>query len=153
VKGLQGATLDDPSLGMSDEALPHLQNLPYEQSPRVINKVTQLAIDLYMGIPSEVTCKTVCHAVLCFLPDLDLPSYYKIKCLVADLTGVDSVMRHICIKSCVTYTGPFLNLDTCPECSEPWYDQFHLQSGPRGEKIPCQEFHTIPIGPQLQALY
>ena len=40
VKGLQGATLDDPSLGMSDEALHRLQNPPCDQSPVVIDNVT-----------------------------------------------------------------------------------------------------------------
>ena len=136
IKGLQGATLDDPSLGMSDKALQHLQNPPYEQSPRVIDKVPWLVIDLYVGTPLEATYVTVHKAILCFLLDLELPSYYKIKCLVADLTGIESVMHHICVNFCIAYTGPFLDLEACPVCSEPWYDQFHLQSGPGGEKIP-----------------
>jgi hypothetical protein len=50
--------------------------------------------------------------------------------------------------SCIAYTGPFFDLESCPICSEPRYDQFQLES-----RIPRQEFHTIPIGPQLQALY
>ena len=153
IKGLQGATLDNPSLGMSDEALQHLWNPPYEQSPRVVDKVTWLAIDLYVGTPSEATYVTVHKAILCFLPDLELLSYYKIKHLVADLTGIESVMLHMCVNFCIAYTGPFLDIKACPVCSEPQYDQFYLQSGPGGEKIPCQEFHTIPIGLQLQALY
>jgi len=43
MKGLQGATLDDPSLGMSDGALHHLRNPPHEQSPRVVDKVTHIS--------------------------------------------------------------------------------------------------------------
>jgi hypothetical protein len=86
-------------------------------------------------------------------PDLELLIYYRIKHLVADITGVESVVYHMCINSYVTYTGPFLDLDTCPVYSELQYDQFYLQTSAGKERIPCQEFHTIPIGPQLQALY
>jgi len=39
-----------------------------------------------------------------------LPSYYKIKCSVAELTGVESVVHHMCVKSCIAYTGLFLDL-------------------------------------------
>ena len=55
VKGLQGATLDDPSMGMSKKALHHLWNPPCDQSSIAINEVTHLAIDLYMGTTSEDT--------------------------------------------------------------------------------------------------
>jgi len=153
MKALQGATLDDPSLGISDEALHHLRNPPHDQSPVVIDKVTRLAIDLYLGNPSEATYKTNHRAILHFLLDLVLPSYYRIMHIVADLTGVESVMHHMCVNSCIAYTGPFLDLDACPLCSEPRYDQSCLQSSSGPEKVPHQEFHTIPIGPQLQALY
>jgi hypothetical protein len=153
VKGLQGATLDNPSLGMSDEALHRLRNPPREQSPVVIDKVTRLAIDLYLGNPSKETYDTNCAAIRRCHPEDDLPSYYKIKSLVAALTGIESVMHHMCINSCLAYTGTFRDLDTCAVCSEPRYDQFRLESSSGKEKIPRKEFHTIPIGPQIQALY
>jgi len=54
-------------------------------------------------------------------------------------------MRHI--------YWPFSGLDACPVCSEPQYDQFRLNSSDGKEIVPQQEFHTIPIGPQLQVLY
>ena len=159
VKGLQGATLDDPSMGMSKKALHRLQNPPRDQSPVAIDEVTRLAIDLYMGTTSEDTYERVRKAflkflaVLNFLPDLDIPSYYKIKRLVASLTGIEPLVHDMCVNSCLAYTGPFLDLNACPLCSEPRYDRTSLQSSSGWEKIPRQEFHTIPIGPQLQALY
>jgi hypothetical protein len=51
------------------------------------------------------------------------------------------------------FTGLFLQLATCPVCSEPQYNEHQLESSHGKELIPRQEFHTIPIGPQLQALY
>jgi len=72
---------------------------------------------------------------------------------VANLTSVESLVHHMCINSCLAYTGPFRDLEACPVCSELRYDQFQLQSSSGQERISCQEFYTIPIGPQLQALY
>src|SRR5712672_200472 len=59
----------------------------------------------------------------------------------------------MCINLCIAYTGPFLGLDSCPTCSEPRYDQFRVEITSGKEKVARQQFHTIPIGPQLQALY
>ena len=73
--------------------------------------------------------------------------------LVAEVTGVESVVHNMCINSCIAYTGPFLGLDSCPTCSEPRYDQFRVEITSGKEKVARQQFHTIPIGPQLQALY
>ncbi|KAL6301892.1 hypothetical protein BKA93DRAFT_737947, partial [Sparassis latifolia] len=45
--------------------------------------------------------------------------------------------------------GPFADLEKCLICEQPHYD-----SQKQGKKkISHQEFHTIPIGPQLQALW
>ncbi|KAI9447400.1 hypothetical protein H4582DRAFT_1798041, partial [Lactarius indigo] len=59
----------------------------------------------------------------------------------------------MCINSCLAYTGPFSGLESCPMCSEARYDQYRLEASSGRDKIPRQRFHTIPIGPQLQALY
>ena len=112
-------------MGMSKKALHRLRNPPRDQSSVAINEVTCLVIDLYMGTTSEDTYKRVCKAflkfltVLNFLPDLDIPSYYKIKRLVASLTGIEPLVHDMCVNSCLAYTGPFLDLDACPLCSEP----------------------------------
>jgi len=67
-------------------------------------------------------------------------------------------MHDMCINSCLGYTGPFENLDACSCCSEPRY-VVDPSSGSddrmdgEGKKIPRQQFSTIPIGPQIQALW
>jgi len=38
-------------------------------------------------------------------------------------------------------------------CLEARYDQYRLEASSGRDRIPRQEFHTVPIGPQLQALY
>jgi hypothetical protein len=153
VRRLQEASLDDPSLGMSCEALERLRSPLREQSLLAIDDDTCLAINMYLGNPSEATYKVNRRAFLRRLPEADIPSYYKTKRLVADLTGVDSVVHHMCINLCIAYTGPFSDLEACPVCAEGQYDQFRLDSSSGRDRVPRQEFHTIPIGPQLQALY
>ena len=153
VRRLQEASLDDPSLGMSCEALERLRNPLREQPLLSINDDTCLALEMYLGNPSEATYKVNRKAFLRQLPEADIPSYYKTKRLVVDLTGVDSVVHHMCINSCIAYTGPFSDLEVCPICSESQYDQFQLNLTNGRDRVPRQEFHTIPIGLQLQALY
>lgn len=51
----------------------------------------------------------------------------------------------MCIKTCLAYTGPFADLHHCPICGEARWDS--------STKKARQTFHTIPIGPQLQALW
>lgn len=54
------------------------------------------------------------------------------------------LVEAMCVNSCLAFTGPFKGLISCPECGEPHDDPIM--------KKYQQEFHTMPIGPQLQAL-
>ena len=76
-------------------------------------------------------------------PDSKLLSLDKVKQLTVEITGISPITDHMCIKYCVTYTGPFKALDACPVCNEPCFDSQHQ---------PRQVFLTIPVGPLLQAL-
>ncbi len=153
IKGLQNPALDDPALGMSTEAVERLCNPACEQPCLALDDDTQLAIDLFLGNPSELTYEMNCTCILRRYPDCKLPTYYKIKCLVSEMTGIESLVHDMCINLCITYTGPFAGLDTCPVCSEARYDRCRLESSHGKERVPRKEFHTIPIGPQFQALY
>ena len=59
----------------------------------------------------------------------------------------------MCINSCTAYTGPLSDRETCPFCSAPCYNPVMLEQSAGKRKVAQQEFHTMPIGPQLQALY
>jgi hypothetical protein len=69
-----------------------------------------------------LSARCYCFHHVCSSPHIDLPSYYRTTRLVSEITGVESVVHRMCINSCVAYTGPFLNLEACPICSEPRYD-------------------------------
>ena len=57
-------------------------------------------------------------------------------------------MTDMCVDGCIAFTGPFLDLDACPECKEARY---HPQSNPRKPRKARKQFSTIPLGLQLQA--
>ena len=153
IEVLQLVSLDDPINGLSGEALDRLRNPIREDLTQFIDEDSKFTIDLYLGNPSDATYEVNRTAALRRFPNISLPSYYKAKRLVADLSGIEPIMHAMCINSCIAYTGPFVELESCPKCQEPRYDQFRLEASSGTEKIPRQEFHTIPIGPQLQALY
>ena len=62
------------------------------------------------------------------------------------LSGVVPMEHDMCINSCVAYTGPYSDLESCPRCSEPRYT-------PGRTKKSRKRFSTIPIGPIIQAFY
>jgi len=153
VRELQQATLGDPTQGLSCEGVERLHKPLRGQPSDSVDKDACLAIDLYLGTSSEMTYETVHTAILHRWPGMGLPTYYKAKHLVANLSGVESIVHNMCMNSCLAYTGPFLELESCPICSEPRYDQFQFQTSDGKDRTPHLEFHTIPIGLQIQALY
>ena len=153
IHAIRHVTLDDPVLGMSTDIVEHLRNPLHDDPSLSLDQDTRLAIELFLNNLSRETYDKNYTSILRRVPDIDLPSYYRTKCLVADLTGIKSVVHHMCINSCIAYTGPFSELEDCPICSESCYDLTRSQYTSGMARIPQQEFHTIPIGPQLQALY
>ncbi|KAJ6617339.1 hypothetical protein B0H10DRAFT_1754638, partial [Mycena sp. CBHHK59/15] len=64
---------------------------------------------------------------------------------------ITSILNDMCHKSCVAFTGPYTELKTCPKCGESRYDPVLEHS--RGQtKVSRWQFHTILLGPQLQAM-
>ena len=57
----------------------------------------------------------------------------------------------MCVESCVGFTGPFAELESCPECGRSRYDEKALEESGGVRKIPRKVFTTFPVGPQLQA--
>jgi hypothetical protein len=69
------------------------------------------------------------------------------------MSGVMSLIHNMCINGCLAFTGPFAGLETYLTCGEPRYEQITLANSGGRIKKARQEFHTMPIGPQLQALW
>ncbi|KAF9470260.1 hypothetical protein BDN70DRAFT_998988 [Pholiota conissans] len=82
-----------------------------------------------------------------------IPSLFQLKEHIKEITGVSSIKYDMCIGSCLAYTGPFKDLESCPKCGVSRYDPDLLAATNSAKKKPQRQFHTIPIGPQLQALW
>jgi hypothetical protein len=78
-------------------------------------------------------------------------SYDQAKRRVSNLSGVVSWKHHMCVDSCVGFTGPFANLEACPRCFQPRYDVDEYRKSGGKKKVPRKVFTTFPLGPQLQA--
>ncbi|KAF8586222.1 hypothetical protein K439DRAFT_1646340 [Ramaria rubella] len=61
----------------------------------------------------------------------------------------------MCPNLCMAYTGPYSELEECPYevCGESCWDTFQLKMSWGKIKVPAKRFSTMPIGPQLQALW
>jgi hypothetical protein len=146
IQALKTASFDDEWSKLDPDALDQLRNPPMTSVNIDDNPAWRLGLDLYLSVTNaaQETYTSVRKAILRRYPDDEVPSYDQIKHYVAKLSGVYSIEDDMCINSCLAFTCPYKDLQTCPECNEPRFDPLN--------KKPRQQFHTIPLGPQLQAL-
>ena len=144
VQALEAASLDDEHSRLSEDVLERLRN-PVTSCPDVSDPDFRLGLDLFLAnINSSQDAYTASRsAILRRHPDDDIPSYSQMKQRIAEITGVVPIIHDMCKNSCLAFTGPFRDLESCPECGEPRLDPV-TQSAE-------QHLYTIPLGPQLQA--
>ncbi|KDQ13164.1 hypothetical protein BOTBODRAFT_160772 [Botryobasidium botryosum FD-172 SS1] len=147
---LQKATLDNT--GLDKRTIERLRDPPC--TPVATNDpdlLFSLRLLLANEKSSQDTYNRSREAVLLRYPESAVLTHFRAKSLAAELSGVSAVTHDMCVNSCIGFTGPFAELDSCPECHESRYDPISLQAS--GTKVSRQKFHTIPIGPSLQALW
>ena len=149
INGIHTTTFENGSLG--DDVIHGLRN-PRDELASISDPDVRLSLDLFLAVTnaSEQTYHACRDAILHRYPDCGILSYYSVKKLVAELTGVIAVYDDMCINSCHAFTGPFSELHSCSICGEARYDV--TQSMLTGKDVPRQQFCTILLGPQLQAL-
>jgi hypothetical protein len=84
-------------------------------------------------------------------PDIELFSHYQAERRARNLSGLVTWEHHMCINSCIAFTGPYAILDCCPNCGESRYKDKDLEESGGLRKVPRQVFTTFPVGPQIQA--
>ncbi|KAF7979644.1 hypothetical protein HWV62_41611 [Athelia sp. TMB] len=142
VDAIRSATLDEG--GLDAETVGRLRN-PI-QGPVDLDADLRLSLDLFLSTisASRDTYTNTRASVLRRHPEDDILTHAQMKRCLAEMTGVTSLVNSMCVNSCVAFTGDFSDEETCPMCHE-------AHRSPDGAVR--QEFHTIPIGPQLQALW
>ena len=84
-------------------------------------------------------------------PKVEMLSYHEAKTAVRNLSGIVVLQNDMCVGSCVAFTGPYADLDTCPRCGQSRYDQDKYNASDGAIKIPRRQYSTFPVGPQIQA--
>ncbi|KDQ05773.1 hypothetical protein BOTBODRAFT_82929, partial [Botryobasidium botryosum FD-172 SS1] len=150
IEALQHASLDDENL--PPDVLERLRSP--RAPPRIDDPDIILSLRLYLSSPSISVdaYNAVCEAVRLRHPEDNLLSFDEVKKTLTEVTGVVSLPADMCVRSCHAYTGPiFAPLTKCYYCGEPRYDPLVLEATGGKVKRPRQVFHTMPLGPQLQA--
>jgi len=136
---------------LDDDVIHHLHN-PCNEPTIISDPNIRLSLDLFLAVTnaSKETYHASRNAILLRYPDSGILSYHAVKRLVAQKMGVVAVYNDMCINSCHAFMGPFAQLRFCSICGEARYDV--AQAALTGKDIARQQFCTILLGPQLQAL-
>ena len=128
-----------------------MQNPPEESltldDPDLLFSIKQF---LATELASQKTYHATRENVLEHFPDCKMLSLDQVKRRVTEFSGVTPIIHDMCPNTCLAYVGPWSNLDQCPKCGE---DRYDLAKSTHRKKVGRQHFYTIPIGPQLQALW
>lgn len=148
IDALKNASLDSTAAPLDKDLLERLRH-PAQTTLTIDDQDDRLSLDIFLSVTnaSEETYSSVRNAILHRYPESCILTYYKVKQLAAELSGVVPIIHDMCPNSCIAYTGAFTELLQCPQCNEPRYEPGHVA------QVPRQQFHTLPIGPQLQALW
>ncbi len=151
IEGVKHAELEDCKL--DPEVLDRLRN-PIQAPLVVEDRDTLFSMKLFSvtGRASQAVYNEVREAILERHPEDDILTYDQAKRAVRDNTGVVSILDDMCPGSCLAYTGPYRDLEECPKCGLGRYDPVILRQSKGKKKVPLRQFHTIPLGPILQAL-
>ena len=103
------------------EDLQYCLHHPIEAEPDLEDPDLQLSIKLYMGAggKSEHLYNEMCSSILEQHPNDPILSFNNIKQKIEELTGITSILYDMCVNSCLTYTGLYSTLSTCPYCNKP----------------------------------
>ena len=113
-------------------------------------KLSLLNFILFMG-HSQTAYNDACQNIQQCFPDIEPLSYYQVEQRARRFSGILTWEHHMCVRSCVGFTGPYANLEHCPRCGELRYKERDLEESDGERKVPRQVFTTFPVGPQLQA--
>ena len=149
---VSAATLDNDDL--DDDTINRLRH-PVEGPLEIDDPDFLFAIQVFLATTtgSEDTYRDVRKAIYERYPNSEFLSLEQLKKRIAAITGVTSVTHDMCINSCVGYTGPFKDLTHCPICDTLRYDPLKYNAENNWKRVPRLTFNTIPLGPQLQAMY
>lgn len=114
----------------------------------------RLSFQIYLSLSahsSEATYDAVRSSIKECYPESTMLSFDQVRTRLKTITGIHPLFFDMCINTCLAYTGTFSSLTECPFCGERRYKQ--CPDPDMDPKVPRRQFISLPIGPQLQALW
>ncbi|KAJ7474647.1 hypothetical protein B0H11DRAFT_1654288, partial [Mycena galericulata] len=151
IRALEGASLDDS--GLDADVVHRLRNPIQECVDISDDKDFRLSLDVFLAdtYASEETYKATRAGILRHTPEIGMLLHAAVKKQIENLTGVVPISHDMCPNSCIGYTGPLSDRESCTECGLSRWDPIKLQSSDGQTKVAARQFDTIPVGPVLQA--
>jgi hypothetical protein len=143
IANIRNARLEDNI--EDDDILDQLRN-PSREVPE-LDEQTQISLELFSALTAhpKSAYKEARRVFNKTCPDSPLHSYWVVKSRLEKISGITQIETDMCQNSCVEFTGPFVDLEKCPQYSEARYND------KKPGKVPYKQFYTIPLGPQIQA--
>ena len=107
----------------------------------------QLSLEIYLALSSrasEATYETIRRSIERRYPSGNILSFDQVRSRLQSITGIIPLYFDMCINSCLAYTGTHDRFRKCPYCREARFSD---------KGLPRRQFVTLPLGPQLQALW
>ncbi|KAK7015910.1 hypothetical protein VNI00_018996 [Paramarasmius palmivorus] len=146
IEYIKNYDMDEEKKQWTEEQWDNFLNPSQELLDLDSNPDLRLSIEIYLSLShaSEETYARVRQAVQKRYPDSKILSYDQVRRRLQTITGIIPLRFDKCINTCLGYLGPFADLEDCPICGEARYDE---------KSKPKSQFVSVPVGPQLQALW
>jgi hypothetical protein len=110
IDALKRASLDNGDL---DEGVVNMLRDPPQEPLDTSDPDLRLSLDLFLSTlnASEDSYRSAAEGIHRRYPDDEILSYERIRKKVAEMSGVHPITHHMCINTCVAFTGPYTDLD------------------------------------------
>ena len=145
IDALRGASLEQSNMRPQD--IERLRTADPDPRLDIMDShfIKALRVFLSTTNASQATFDAIRSSLMQCYPDDPFLSFHQVRRRVEQLSGVVPISYDMCRDTCVGFTGPLLDLDSCPICGK---DRYRT-----GTREPHRQFITIPLGPIIQALY
>lgn len=138
---LANASLDDPESRLDAAAVERIRNPPQHQLFLDDDLDLEAAVKLYLKLSHAEKDYESAREVLMKSKNIeDFPTLYQAKQAVEKLSGVSGMMHDMCFNSCVSFTGQFAHLESCPICGSSRYNHLILAQSSDKKKVARKQF-------------
>jgi hypothetical protein len=153
IEQIQSASFGDEENQWSADEFDAFLHPPNEQFC-VDDPQLRLSLSIYTSLSahsSEATYEAVRTSIKECYPDSTMLSFVQVRNRLKSLSGILPLHFDMCPNSCMAFTGTFSTLKKCQFCGESRFRK--SRNGNVTKSIPRRQFVTLPVGPQLQALW